>query len=1370
MSKFAELPDGTKLEFPDDTQDSVIDSVVKRHLGVSVEQPKDTITSGLQTIGKRAVGSFAGDLAAAGDYVAGVPKMATQAALQLGGMLLGQGGKLAEEASQQATEATYPSFAGLLEKLPNDYREGAQAAHQALMAPMEGLTQVLGLPGKVVGALGGDENLVAGTNLAVNTGTMLAAPAKALRKPKAAPVPEGTTILRPQGLPLSEKVGFPFKKTEVPTNFDFKSSMTAKKQNLAEEELQRIMDEQKEAEVPKTSAQELQNIDAQMMQYPQNLQAPQFGMGGKIAKVEDQVGREKPKFEPGERTTQTEMDLEQQRLGVENKQREIDAAWAEHTKQEPIMSREEAFAEQERLQKEQADLDTLRQQIAEEPLTLEPSQRSVEIENPQERTTHRPSPNQDTLGQTAFGRGQRGSLGVNDNAAFTEFAAAMRQKYPEVTAEQLSRAWTQTTGKQASVIKQTNDRYSKVKVFNDMGLDGDKVAFDKLSPDEVLDSLKYGEDSPPQSGVSGVFEKNLMSQGYMPSEVSNNRPLKQAIRYLKNMFDANAMRAETALFNQATGGKSGGLIHEMTRDEKLFTAGKEMTDLVKQWFAAKDNPDFQFNLTPAQQRVNQVKIKVFDKMLENINSVLPEGKKIDSVANYIPSVHDGKFWGQASMLKPDGTRTKPIMFSAMSDSGANNIAHQLKARGYEVSDVKTRGNLDTAFGEAGAENKAANFQYYLDTMGQGPEAQQLYRDISNAMQGQATTTKSAHNRLKTYSGFDGEIGNRPWLTDQQNYYQAKKAIIDTVESHYAWMSAQEGAAFGKQVLDPKSGIPENNRARVMDYINGNIIGRRYSDGLSHTINDAFTTLGIDPKLATTVSKNVSNTTTAMMTAMGNSALALTNVVQPLTVILPQMVAEGGIRAVDGLLRHGLKMPLDFALMASMKQAGEVAKLLGVDSIELRGYTKRFNEKLDFASRAGIISPTLIDQTPMFDSKAANRTHQFVLQGFLTKPSEQAARWTVFSTMADYLQGIGHSKQDAFNRAKEITETYMVDYGSDAKANIWKSLGALGHVLGRIQTFATNQWSQVYSYGKAGFKDPMSRDGAAFLTYLGSLYALGGIAGMPGFDVLEEIVNSVKSKRGDTFSLRNHLRQAVGDEVYNPFDSVTGLGMSPSFASRAINTDKNGTSLTALGAPVLSKVGDMASVAGRRLSATSPDWAAETEAEKGREIQTMLPVSARGFVEDAYLKPTVGKVQKNASPNTGLPTHTIREGEKTFGNIRSAERAANSELNSEMFKESTRLKQGKIEQEKQLNGLAADLYVYGNKSVIKENRMAKLLTDYVNKFGAGEHEVQAILDKIPNAYYDSPEIANLVRLSKKGELTLADTKQILKNIQYRELRK
>lgn len=66
MSKFAELPDGTKLEFPDDTQDTIIDSVVKKHLGVSVEEPsqaktfaKNAVENALPTLGAIGAGGLA---------------------------------------------------------------------------------------------------------------------------------------------------------------------------------------------------------------------------------------------------------------------------------------------------------------------------------------------------------------------------------------------------------------------------------------------------------------------------------------------------------------------------------------------------------------------------------------------------------------------------------------------------------------------------------------------------------------------------------------------------------------------------------------------------------------------------------------------------------------------------------------------------------------------------------------------------------------------------------------------------------------------------------------------------------------------------------------------------------------------------------------------------------------------------------------------------------------------------------------------------------------------------------------------------------------------------------------------------------------
>lgn len=58
MAKFAELPDGTRLEFPDNTSDSIIDNTVKKHLGVSVS-PK-AIAGASTQVGMPEIDAFTG--------------------------------------------------------------------------------------------------------------------------------------------------------------------------------------------------------------------------------------------------------------------------------------------------------------------------------------------------------------------------------------------------------------------------------------------------------------------------------------------------------------------------------------------------------------------------------------------------------------------------------------------------------------------------------------------------------------------------------------------------------------------------------------------------------------------------------------------------------------------------------------------------------------------------------------------------------------------------------------------------------------------------------------------------------------------------------------------------------------------------------------------------------------------------------------------------------------------------------------------------------------------------------------------------------------------------------------------------------------
>lgn len=1309
------------------------------------QQPKESIpeTSNWDNFVRGASGTVVG----AADLAMGIPKaVVSSVAAPIRTAIYGDP-ETQRSVSQQAAEGIFGTPSEGLRKfgVPEEYISGT-VPQQMINAPFEALGHAVESGGNLVAEKSGSRDL-GGIAKQMADVAMVAAPIPGLKAAK-----RGATSLmeRFAGTPdvpaLRQELRYG---TEAPKNF---REQAAELHKTAEDLM--VNSEQYNAE--------LSALDAEMMRYPRDLQAPQLGMGGNVAKHVDAAGREKAKLEPGERTTQTEMDLELQKLVAERKQVEIDHAWEQHQEAAKTMSKEEAFAEQERLQKEQSDLDAIRKQIIDEPLTLEPAQGSKIIESPQERTTYRPRSQQ---GAINFGEITEGLEQIfNDIAPKTidEFIVAAKQAGLETSADSYK-----TLYEGFSAEKQANNTvnaYTNIaKVFDKFKLQGERVAFESTKPEDVLQALQHGADSQPM----GVYEKHLMPQGYMPAFATKNPALGMAVRYLKSMYDANAMRAENALFKQTTHGKEGGLVHELERLEKFMNV-KEASSLVKQWFQAKGDAAYEFNLTPAQKRVHAIKEKIFGNMLTEINKWLPENKQIEAVPNYIPSVRDGKFWGEAYVTKLDGTKSKPLIFSALTDSGANNIANKLASQGYTVTPVKTRGNIKNQFGDPEG-NRAANYQYYLDTMGEGsPELKQLYTAISREMQADANTTQGAHNRQKRWSGFEGEIGNKPWLSDKQNYYEAKRALTNVVESHYAWLSAQEAAAFGKQITDPKNKIPENNRNRVQDYIESNIIGNRFSDGISATINDAFTRWGVDPKLVGHVSSNVSNLTVAMMTAFGNQALTVANVFQPLTVVLPQMIQHAGLKALPHLAQNMTRGAVEFAYMAGAKQLGEVAKLLGVSEVQVKGMTKNFNEKLDYAERAGIIAPTLIDPTPLFNNKYMNRAHQFGMQGVLTRPSEQAARWTTFSTLADFYRDTGMSKESAYNKAKEVTETLMVDYGPDAKANVWKSLGELGKVFGRIQSFATNQWGQLYTYAKHAKESP--KDFAAFATYLGTLYALGGMTGMPGFDALEELVNRAKSNDGEAFSLRNHLRISVGEMAYNPFDTITGLGMSPSFASRTIDTSGGGLSLSALATPVPNKLGEMAGVVGRRMGAKTPSWGAETEAEKGREIQTMLPASARGLVEDAYLTPTVGTKEKNISPNTGLPTHTIQEGEKSFGNIRSAERVKDTEITSESFKELARLKEDRLKHEKELTNLTVDLFAYDNRSSMKDKRFAKDLTKYIKNYGATETDVQKILNKIPNAYYDNQDVAALVALGNKQQLSVADVKRVLHHKKYMEMRK
>ena len=962
-------------------------------------------------------------------------------------------------------------------------------------------------------------------------------------------------------------------------------------------------------------------------------------------------------------------------------------------------------------------------------------------------------------GQRKIADAERGSINIfgSGKKGYEEYARRLTEAIPGITKAEIDTMWGESTSNYGP--KQQLNKLAAGIVPVEKG----KISFEKISQDDVISALKTSEDS---KTSTGYYRDTLMPGGYMPAEFTNNPGLKAGYRYLKSSIDRNARKAEDALF------KAGhGIISLLNKEETVFGPGR-LTDLTKEWWKSKDNPDYVPNVMDRHKGIDAAKTQIFDTMRDNVNSKLPEGKQIEGVPFYIPSIHDGKWYVEINAKGAEEGR--PVLYGSNNKFALAAKAKQLEMQGHTVSGIKERGSLKRPkwagqnFGDVN-EVKAANFQYMLDLMGdQDPAVVALAKEITRDSDKAAMNTAGANQRLKEYKGFKGNLGNNPFKSDRANYFDTKKALINTIESHYAWMAAQDAAALNKAMLEQK--VPEINRQILEKYIYNNVIGRK-ADIISDTVINgiAETVFGMGPQQVSKVAGTAGNVTTAALTAFGSPVHALQNVVQPATVIFPHIFKEGG-NYMD-MASAVSKIPAEYLYVFGRKQVGEIAKLVGADTVRgLQLGSDAFKQKMRYAEDAGIINPTIVDSAPMFKTKVPNKVADFAMQGVLSRPSEQAARWAVFSSMYDLGIRKGKSAEAAATRAREITETYMVDYGPDAKAQGFVQAGHLGAMAGRLQSFAMNQMAQTIKHIKDAPKSKGDLAGA--LTYFGVMAGLGGVGGMVGFDIIEKLVNSFKATGGKTFSLRNEIRSTVGDYALSGVWGPMGLNAAPSFAARSVQ-DSGVPSVMSI--PVMGRMGQVAETVGRRLNPNSPSWENETEMEKGKELLSVTPVSAKSFIENKYLKPQIAQEdgsQKtvNISPISGRVLHEVQPGENRFANISSAERGKDSELNNQKFIERTQLTEQNKKMESELSRYMLDINVYGNSTPAKQKHFENLIEKYLVNYGHSKQDLERILTTAAaDANISDAELSALRKMvGKTADLKLK--RRVEDETRYMDLRK
>lgn len=159
MTIRAQLADGTTLEFPDGTEDSVVDSVVKKHMSSSAKKPVDTshnwkgLAAGLYDLGRSAVVDFP-----------------LQAGMAVGSLVRGEPAAVARRSSQEAVKDATEGLRA--ENISPDAT--ASDTYKYMMWPFEKMGQGLEWLGDKAGEITGNKDIGEGTKIALDIGTAVA--------------------------------------------------------------------------------------------------------------------------------------------------------------------------------------------------------------------------------------------------------------------------------------------------------------------------------------------------------------------------------------------------------------------------------------------------------------------------------------------------------------------------------------------------------------------------------------------------------------------------------------------------------------------------------------------------------------------------------------------------------------------------------------------------------------------------------------------------------------------------------------------------------------------------------------------------------------------------------------------------------------------------------------------------------------------------------------------------------------------------------------------------------------------------------------------------------------------------------------------
>lgn len=959
-------------------------------------------------------------------------------------------------------------------------------------------------------------------------------------------------------------------------------------------------------------------------------------------------------------------------------------------------------------------------------------------------------------GQLQIGKSQRGSIGFFGKDPFEKFSEETKQSYPDATPEQIKRAWDL---QQAEHLKPQQNRAKQEAITKMVGgnINDKLTVYDGSKPEDIVAAIQT---SPELAKEPGTYQKWFAPKGQIAKELVDNPGVNAGISRIKHITDTFARKSETELFGPE------GIITRITKFENPLGPGK-MSNLFKERFKAKNDPAYKQALNNAEREIDTALDTLFTKNLDEVNKVLvAEGKEpLQGVHKYFPSIFDGKFVFE---VRKNGG--KPVLMTSHNRNQYNLMRDLMQAEGLEVGPVRERAALQNRFGDT--DHLVAEYQMMLDFMdSKAPEVVAVRNAMEGIEQASATTTAGYHNRFKESRGYQGNLGNNPYLSDVTNFYDAKRALTRYQEAHNAWLAAKELTSFDKQL-----GQLKDAPSSVIQYVSGqiqDIVVKRGVDSITAPMTDLVKSItGISESKQLSAIRQYANLNTVRMVGAGSMRALTQNFFQPIEAILPKFLQMyphlgGGKFDIVSPALHGLFdyfQVLGKHNLAEIKDLGSSVFNLNNTKLENDLFGVTSSELYKTAVDTGLIDPTVLESTPLFDRKLAQGSWKFG-SGLISRSSEQAARFATFSTFTRWLIDAGVPKEQAILQAKQWTEGHMVDYSIEAKPGFMTKTGVVGEAAGRLQTFKATQLGRYVVYIQEAMKSGNTKPLAAMLTIN---LMLAGLQGMIGMDVLSTVLDGVSSVSKDPKDKEFSFRRWVSEKApewanWGVLSTTTGLGLFNAFSQQSI-----GDGSLANMFPVYAGAAEQGRAVFRRATT---DWETEDVGEKARQLSAFAPSSLQPRIDRELLTQDVLGKKTAISKFTNQPVYTYQEGDYSVGNISPFEKSKQSSLRNEMRKEGERFTTGKKDLEKALESKAMDIYAYGKKNAFNQKAFDNMVMDFV----VGYKGNPEILDKVfKNLAIKSGmtkhELVRLLQMNKVDYEQLPEVNRMLKYSELMEKRK